>query len=84
MAVKWKLIGTQLDIEPHVLDLIAFNHATDGAIMQCTEVIKTWQKKMRPPYTWATLIRVLTKESIGEYALAQELSRKILEEKDTY
>ncbi len=84
VAVKWKLIGSQLKIKQEVLDQIEHDFAVHGSLRQCIEVVKTWQKHLYPEFTWATFINVLKQDCIGEHALAKSLSEQILSTLNTY
>lgn len=84
VAVKWKHIGIQLEIQLHELDRIEVTHASHDLTMHSTEVLRTWQRKLRPPFTWATFIEVLTTECIGEHALAKQIVMEVLRKLQSY
>lgn len=82
VSTKWKLIGVQLEIKPYVLDRIGL--AGHDLTVLSTEVLMTWQKNLRPSFTWATFIDVLARGCIGEHALANEIASDILKKLSSY
>ena len=52
-AANWKIIGSLLGIEKHVLDKIK---AEEEGIINCLhEMLSEWQKRVTPPPTWTIL-----------------------------
>lgn len=82
VATKWYVIGTQLKIPPH--DLSCIGNGQEDPTVVATKVILAWQRNTRPPFFWATFIDVLTRECVGEYALAKEIASDVLKKLLSY
>ena len=84
VETKWMDIGLKLEIKPHVLDRIKCDFANDGVRMLSVKVLQEWQKNIKPPFTWATIIGVLNSEYIGEHVLAKTMCDALLRDRVTY
>lgn len=53
LAAEWRIIGTQLEIEKHILDQIK---AEEQGVRNCLhEMLSQWIRKIDPPPTWSAL-----------------------------
>lgn len=68
LASKWKIIGTLLGIQNHVLARIKADE--DGVCDRLQEMISIWLKQVKPPPTWASLADAV--EAVDELK-AQEI-----------
>lgn len=84
VATKWMEIGLKLEIKPHILEKIRCDFGNEGVEKLCVRIVLEWQKNIRPPFTWATIIKVLNSECIGEHVLARTISNAVLREQVTY
>ena len=53
LAAQWKIIGTMLGIEDHVISRIRADE--DGVCDRLQELLTVWLKQVDPPPTWAAL-----------------------------
>ena len=63
---KWNLIGTLLRIDSGRLEAILQESTNAG--QRLNQVFVTWEKSGSSPYTWATIIDVLSKPPSDHYA----------------
>ena len=82
VAVKWESIGVQLKLSVGDLEQIRHDHA--GVKLRCLAVVRTWQNKVYPEYTWKTFIKVLLQESVSEQSLAMDLKAELLAKRNSY
>lgn len=55
LAANWKIIGTLLDVEKHILDNIEANKEVLGSQNRLHEMLSEWQKQVTPSPTWDLL-----------------------------
>ena len=67
---KWEMMGLALGIELDQLNSFA---KYENPIKCYTEVFSTWKKNTDPPFTWATVIKLLKLPIVGETELAKEI-----------
>ena len=53
LAAQWKIIGTMLGIEDHVISRIRADE--DGVCDRLQELLTVWLKQVDPPPTWTAL-----------------------------
>lgn len=53
LAARWKIIGTLLGIEDHVISRIKADE--DGVCDRMQEMLSVWLKQIDPPPTWTAL-----------------------------
>lgn len=75
VAAKWEDIGSFLQLDPGLLDIIRKDNPND--CRACfREMLKEWMKQVDPPPTWSAIITAV--RDCGEPLLARTLSRKYL------
>ena len=74
LASKWKIIGTLLGIENHVLSRIRADE--DGVCDRLQEMLSEWLKQIDPPPTWAALADAV--ETVDELK-AQEIRTRCVD-----
>ena len=74
IPAKWKLFAYNLNIDDDVLDEIELKHSRDPT--ECfMNVFRAWKKARSPPFTWATVIKVLQSPAVGEKKMAEDLKQ---------
>ena len=76
------MIGVMLNVPTEVLEIIGSKHGhepTDALL----EVFTTWKKTRSSPYTWKTILDVLTSDLIAHNAVVEEVRRCICEGKQS-
>ena len=75
---KWRLIGIQLAVPPHVLDDIQDQVANkpNSNIRAFELMLNKWKSLHPHQYSWATIISALEAQSVAEMKLADELRKK--------
>ena len=69
---KWDMVGLQLGIKEHQLDMISAEHHQDP--IRCySKVFTLWKNKTDPPYIWRTIVGVLRASIVGREDLAIEI-----------
>ena len=74
------MIGVMLKVSTDVLEIIGSKHGhepTDALL----EVFTAWQKTRSSPYTWKTILDVLTSSLIAHNAVAEDVRKSICEGK---
>ena len=73
LALQWRQFGEALYLAPY-LDNIQTNNSSDVECLQA--VLKYWEKDQVRPYTWETLVTVLSSSEVGATYFAIELKKK--------
>ena len=68
---KWTTIGTQLKIEWDEIQAISQRYQNPSDCY--TEMFCQWKKKGDPPFTWATIVKVLRTDSVRENKVADSI-----------
>ena len=76
IPAKWRVVGMQLGLSANNLDDIhSLNAGKSPASQDSFQLmLSTWKQQGSSPYTWKTIIDALRTPSVGEVALADELS----------
>ena len=76
VAHKWKDIGFQIKIQPHILDQIKQDHIHHGTKECFREMLKWWlnQSTKAAVENWRTICNALLNS--GENGLAKEVAQK--------
>ena len=70
LSSKWYEVGLALELTPDQLNDIEDNH------QGISEVFQIWEDSGKKPFTWNTLLSVLSSPDVNEYELANELQAK--------
>ena len=62
-APKWKQLGTQLNIQQHLMDIIEHDHPNDCETC-CSEMFSEWLDN-NPAASWGDVITAVDKTSSG-------------------
>ena len=62
-APKWKQLGTQLNIQQHLMDIIEHDHPNDCETC-CSEMFSEWLDN-NPAASWGGVITAVDKTSSG-------------------
>ena len=68
VALKWRLVGLELGIDPAELDQIASECGSDQTLC-CSELFRKWSAReitASCPFIWKGVIETLDSESVGE------------------
>lgn len=77
-VTDWQMIAIQLDMDQLCVE--RFERQEDKGIKECfRRVFTKWKKQLKPPFTWAVIVKALT-SSVDEeqHKLADKLSKKYL------
>ena len=68
---KWKKVAIQLELSQG--EIKAIQKDEEESFDQFMAVMYQWERSLRKPYTWATLVSALESPSVNENRLAHEL-----------
>ena len=74
IPTKWKEVALQLGLSYECLERTEAERRDQQFCF--LDILNKWKRNASPPYTWATLIGALLKESVNEKALALTLKEK--------
>ena len=75
---KWQMIALQLDIDQICVE--RFERHKEKGVKECfRRVFTKWKKQLKPPFTWAVIVKTLS-SSVDEeqHKLADKLRKKYL------
>ena len=75
VAARWKEIGSHLQLEPGLLDIIKEDNPSNCRAC-LREMLKEWMKQVDPPPSWSTIIKAV--KDCGYQLLARTLRDKYL------
>ena len=74
LAAKWKIIGTMLEIEDHVISRI---RADEDGVCDCLqEMLTVWLKQVDPPPTWSALAEAV---EVADELIAEEIRTRFVD-----
>ena len=74
---KWEEIAIGLDFSPTEIERIRIDQREN--VMKCfIRVFDQWKNQCLPPYSWATIVKVLQSPFIRENDLADKISKKFV------
>ena len=79
ILAKWRRVGVSLEIDVGVLDSI--EKQRHGDLNDCfSDVFTYWQNHSTPqsPVNWATIVKVLRSNNVGEKKLSDTIRKKIM------
>ena len=73
---EWEDIAICLNIDMTEMERIRLDK--DNEKRRFIAVVERWQKNGRPPFTWSTVVQVLTSPLVQEHNLAENIEKKYL------
>ena len=73
---RWFEIAVWLEIDLTEIERISLDK--DNEYQRYLAVVERWQKNGRPPFTWSTVVQVLSSQIAQEHNLADNIRKKFL------
>ena len=73
---KWFVIAVDLEID--LTEIERIRQDKDNETQRFIAVVEKWQKNGRPPFTWSTVVQVLTSQIVQEHSLADNIQKRYL------
>ena len=77
VSMKWKVIARYLKASHNTIESINMRYQKEGMEECLMQVFDWWQMSHTKPYTWATIIEILEKPSVGHGKLAAHLRQTL-------
>ena len=77
VSTKWKAIARYLNVSNNTIENINMRCQKEGMEECLMQVFDWWRMNHTTPYTWATIIKILEKPSVGHGKVAARLRQTL-------